>query len=142
MAKIYRKTDRITVKIDDVTVKLAPLTLHEKTEVQTAMMESLKTRDLQQASKGLSLALKLTVKGIEGIEDSDSNPYKLQFDENNQLTDECVDDLLNLEITEKLTLVCTAMVKGIPSKFTNEKNEALEGVEVVKLAKEDSLKKD
>ncbi len=38
MARIYRLSDRITVKVDDLIFKLAPLSTHQKTEIQQAML--------------------------------------------------------------------------------------------------------
>ena len=134
MARIYKRTDRVTVKIDEVTVKLAPLTLDQKTEIQQQMLLAHSKSDIKAAQNGISLALKYALKGLDGIEDGDGNPYKLQI-EGDELTDECIDDLLNLDLKDKLTMVCMALVKGVPTSFTDDKNQALAGVEIVKTGK-------
>jgi hypothetical protein len=139
MARIYKRTDRISVKIDDIVVKLAPLTISQKTEIQQAMLEGSKKTDIREATRGIALAIQYSVKGIEGVQDSDGNPYALQFEGGN-LTEACVDDLMNLELTRKLTLVCVAMVKGVPSKFTDEQDKDLEGVELVNPSKGEPTK--
>lgn len=142
MARIYRRTDRIAVKIDDVTVKLSPMSLHQKTEVQSAMLKGHKATDIREATRGIALAIQYSVKGIEGVEDSDGNPYKLQFNETGEeLTEACVDDLMNVELSRKLALVCASMVNGIPSEFTDQYNQALEGVQIVESEKAQSQKK-
>ncbi len=141
MARIYKRSDRVTVKIDDITVKLAPLSLHQKTEVQMAMIQGHKNLDIREATRGLAMAIQFTVKGIEGVEDSDGNPYKLQFENEDSLTQACVDDLMNLELTSKLSLVCAAMINGVPTQFTDQKREPLVGVELVKVDKADVEKK-
>lgn len=132
MARIYKRSDRISVKIDDVTVKLAPLSLHQKTEVQAAMIEGHKNSDIRKATRGLALAMRYSVKSIDGVEDADGQPYKLQMDETDCLTDECVDDLMNLDITAKLALVCSGLVNGVPAEFTDQYRVPLVGVEVIK----------
>jgi hypothetical protein len=135
MARIYKRSDRIAVKIDDIVVKLAPLTLEQKTDVQIAMLKGHKNTDIREASRGLALAIQYSLKGVEGLEDGDGNPYTLKFDANDVLTTECLDDLMNLELTSKLAMVCSEMIKGVPSKFTDPSGKELEGVELVKTPK-------
>jgi hypothetical protein len=133
VAKIYKRSDRLTVKIDDVTLKLAPLSIHQKVEIQTAMFNGRTKADLSEATRGVVLSLKYSVKGVEGIEDADGNAYQLQF-EGDALTDACADDLMNLEITQRLSMVCAGMLNGIPSEFTDQYGNKMDGVEVVKPA--------
>lgn len=140
MARIFKRSDRILVKIDDIVVKLAPLTLHEKTEVQMALLQNKGSLDIREATRGMAMAIRFSLKGVDGLEDSDGNPYKLQF-ENDVLTDACLDDLMNLELTTKLALVCIGMVNGVPSEFTDANRRALAGVEIVKPEKVDLEKK-
>ncbi len=139
MAKIYKRSDRITVKIDEVTVKLAPLTLDQKTQIQDAMMNGRTKADLKELTRGIALSMKFALKGIDGVEDSDGNQYQLKF-EGDEVSDTCIDDLMNLEVTQKLSLVCASLVNGIPNKFTDENNKALKGVEIVKSEKATPLK--
>lgn len=131
MTRIFKRSDRITVKVDSITVKLAPLTLDQKTEIQQAMLVGRTKGDIREASKGIALALKYAVKGIEGLEDADGNSYKLGVGPDGNLNDECIDDLLNLELTPKLAMVCASMVNGVPKKFSDEKGNPLDGVELV-----------
>ncbi len=130
MARIYKRSDRITVKIDTITVKLAPLSVDQKTEIQQAMLIGRAKSDMKEATKGIVLALKYAIKGVDGLEDSDGNPYKLKF-EDDILSQESIDDLLNLEIAGKLSMVCAGMMNGIPKSFTDTEGDALVGVQVV-----------
>jgi hypothetical protein len=139
MARIYKRTDRITVKIDDIIVKLGPLSLHQKTEVQVAMMKGAKNTDIREATRGLALAIQYSVKGIDGVVDGDG-PYQLKFD-NEILTEACVDDLMNMELASKLSLVCAGMINGVPNEFTDSKQNPLAGVEIVNPEKTDPEKK-
>lgn len=131
MAKIYRTTDRIPIKIDDITVVIRPLSVHEKTEIQEAALAGRIKGDIKEATRSVVLALKYAVQDIKGIVDSDGNQYKLQT-EGGMLTDECVSDLMNLEMSRKLVMVCSSLANGIKTEFTDERGEAIEGVELIK----------
>lgn len=124
MAKLYRRTARIKIKIEDITVTISPLTQDEKAEIQTEMLGYAKG-NIKAGARGVFLCLKYAVKDVSGIEDSDGNPYALKF-EDKTLSDESVNDLLNMELTEKLTQVCSSLTNGIPKDFN------IEGVEVVR----------
>jgi len=134
MARIYKRTDRIVVKIDDVTLKLAPLTLAQKSEVQQALLLGHTKSDLREATRGVALAIKYSVKTIEGVVDTDGNPYQLEMSDG-ELTDACVDDLMNMELLDKLALVCSSFAKGVPTEFKD-----IDGVELVKPPKATDLK--
>ena len=129
MARIYKISDRIPVKIDDLTITISPLTIDQKTEIQQYMIESRLNRDIRLATKGVVSAIKYSVKGVSGIVDSSGHPYNLEFDSNGHLTDACVNDLLNLENHSKLALVCSSLIQGIPEEFVDEQGRKLEGVE-------------
>ncbi len=139
MARIYRKTDRITVKVDDITIKIAPLSVHQKVEIQNAMVLGRMNADLSEQMRGISLSLKYSVKGVEGLQDSDGNNYQLKF-EGDSLSDESVDDLMNIEISKKLTMICAGILNGIPDEFSDQFGNKLEGVELIKTQKEDAQK--
>ncbi len=91
--------------------------------------------DYKRATRGIVLALKYSIKGIEGVEDSEGNPYKLQFGDDKFLTEDCVADLLNLHITDKLTMFCIALANGVPEVLKDSKGRKIEGVEIIKAGK-------
>lgn len=130
MAKILRTSDRIHVQIDDVRVSISPLSFHQKAEVQS--MLSLQSGYL----KAAFAAIKYSVKAVSGIEVGDGEKYELEFEEGGKaLSDQCVDDLLNMESSAKLLTVCASMMAGIPSAgFADAEGKPLEGVSIVKEA--------
>jgi hypothetical protein len=130
MIRVYKRSDRISVKVDGITVKLAPLTLAQKTEIQQAMLSGINKSDLKESTRGIMLSLKYSLKGIDGLDDVDGNKYQLEF-QDDELTDACVDDLMNLELSQKLAYVCSNLVKGIPKSFTDHNGNLLDGVELV-----------
>jgi hypothetical protein len=113
MSKILRLKDRVNVKIDDVSLKLSPLSYLQKMEIQDYMIEA-SSGDMKAAMKGAALAIKYCVKHIDGVEDYSDKKYELSFDDSGHLTDECVDDLLNLRQSEKLMSVCATLLQGLP----------------------------
>lgn len=130
MARIYRVTDRIYVKIDDITVTIRPLKHVEKTEIQSHMAKL----SAEGASEGVRLAMKYAICEVQGIVDSDNKPYKVELDEQG-VSDECLEDLLNIGMDEKLQMVCVGLLAGVPKEFTDQKNKPLEGVEIVRSRK-------
>jgi hypothetical protein len=130
--RIYKRSDRIPIKIGDIKLTIAPLTVDQKTEIQQAMLNGRVKGDIKEATRGVVLSIKYAVKGVEGIEGADGSPYALQFDDSKNLTDECVDDLLNVGMNKQLTMVCASLANGVPDQFTDEKGERLEGVEILK----------
>lgn len=113
MARIYRVTDKIEYKVGELTFKVSPLTVEDKIALTGFTFEAQKGNlkamvDLQM------YALRCGLKEITGLEDADGNPYQLAF-ENNKLTEECVQDLMNIEQSAKMIgLICTLM-NGIPT---------------------------
>lgn len=124
MAKIYKTTDRVEFKIGDMTVKIAPLSMSQKNEVQALLLEGSKKTDAKILGQSMLLALKYCLKDLQGVTDSDDNPYQLKFD-SGILTDETVEELMNMEYHAELLQVCGAFVKGVPTKLD------IAGVEII-----------
>jgi hypothetical protein len=76
------------------------------------------------------LSIKYAVKGISGLTDLSGQEYKLEF-QDGVLSDQSLDDVFNLGLTDKLSMVCASLIKGIPSEFN------IEGVEFVSEGKTD-----
>ncbi len=129
MARIFRTSDRIPVKIDTITVTIAPLSFDQKTELQTIMMQA--SADPMYAVKGARLAIKYAVKDITGVETLDGTKYAPEFDGTGNLSDAGVDDLLNMEETAKLIAVCSQLISGIPRAVIDPANgKPMKGVSV------------
>jgi len=128
MAKIYRRTDRITVQVDDITVKLAPLSLSQRMELQAYFTSG----DLKEMMKGTKEVLKMTLKDMQGVEDSDGKKYELEF-EDGSITEDCCEDIFNLEHSQKLLSVCSSLMSGVPAegKVVDGNGKEIEGVTVV-----------
>jgi hypothetical protein len=122
--KIYSLNDRITVKVGELTFKLAPLSYKQKIEIQNIFKES-------KDAEGSILCLKYSVKDVEGIETLNGEKYNLSFDESG-LTDTCLNDLLNIELSPKLMIACATLVNGIPQEIVHPvTGKPLEGVKII-----------
>jgi hypothetical protein len=130
MARIYKTTDRIKVKIDDIIVTLAPLTFRQKQEGQSMIISGQKNGEDHAITKAVIQLIKWSLKGIAGLVDGDGNAYQLKM-HNDEVSDESIDDLLNIEMYPKLMTVCTAMSVAVPSQFIGPDGKPLEGVELV-----------
>jgi hypothetical protein len=80
------------------------------------------------------LAMKYCIKDITGIQNADNSDYKLSFNDKG-LSDECIDDLINCELSSQISLVTTSFVNGIPTKILNPDNTEAENVEILGLGK-------
>lgn len=125
MARIYKCTDKIPVKIHDLSVKISPLTFEQKSLCQSLILTG-KQMD------AAFYALQCSLKELSGVENADGSEYKLQI-EDGIISKDCMNDLLNLEESSDMQLVAISLLNGIPKEFTNPiTGGKLEGVEFLK----------
>lgn len=112
--KIYRMNDRVRIKVKDVSFIVSPLNYAQKAEISGCITLQGSVQ-LEDTMKSLFLILKYSIKGLEGVENQDGKPYKLEMD-GEVLSDECVNDILNLGVPE-LTIAAYQLLNGIPDKI-------------------------
>ena len=128
MATIYRTDSTIQLKVDGLKVKVSPLTFQQKMDVQSVILEG----GAMSAMKGAALALRYTLKDIQGIKDESGDAYELDI-ENGMVSEQCMDELFNMEESTKLTLISLNLLQGIPKSFVDPNTgEKIDGVQVVK----------
>lgn len=127
MAKVFKCSDRLPIKIDDIEVKISPLTFQQRSELNGIISQATKTLDFGKAAEATFMAVKFSLKEISGVENYDGTPYELKF-ENGILTDESVNDILNLELSPKLGAVSVALINGVPDKIVDEKGNVVDGI--------------
>ena len=135
MATIYRLTDRIEVKVHDITFKLSPLSLSQKSELHAHITLGSATNDTGEILEASKKAIKFCVKALSGVEDANGDPYELEFDADGNLTDDGVEDLMNMEYCQNIVAMCVAMSQGTPQEFLDASGKPLEGVKRVHKAK-------
>ena len=125
MSKIYRTSDKLPVKIQDITFKISPLTFQHRSEIQSHLSKA--QDDFNEASIGSFKAIKYAVKEIDGVENYDGSDYKLEF-EDNVLTDDCVNDLLNLEVFLDLA---NSLIHGVPEHILGPDGKPVKGISLL-----------
>ena len=121
---IYKSTDRIPIKIGALGLTLAPLTFEQK----KTLFSNVKQRagkpveDVEDAAKK---ALKYSIKEIKGAKQWDGSDFKLNFDNQGNLIDSCVEALMNLSDSGKI-------MDSVSKIMSNRLADEVEGVEIVR----------
>lgn len=124
--KVYKTEDRIDIKIDDIKIKIAPLSYQTKCDIQAELISG----DALGIVKAAKMAIQHSVKSVEGVENADGSKYELEF-ENGHLVESCVDDLLNIDQDNKISFVCTKLLEGIPKDFVDpQTGQKIEGIKI------------
>lgn len=128
MARIYKATDLIPVKVDDLTINVSPLTFEQKMQVQSEILKG----GTAGAMRGAALACRYAVKSIKGIENGDGSEYEVKTD-GGLVTPECWDDLQNVKECSKLITICLNLINGVPDEFVDpETKKRLAGVSIIR----------
>jgi hypothetical protein len=129
---IYRLTDRIPVEIGEVKFWLSPLSYSQK--VVLAELYQMKAGvEHQDTHRAVLLSIKYSVKGVEGIKQSDGSDYALSFDADGTLSDQCVQELLGIDQAKQLVDACQYLSLVI-------KEHQIEGVRIDLAGVKDSKK--
>lgn len=126
--KVFKTTDKVELKIDELTVEISPLTFDQKCDIQAVILAGGSTA-IVKASK---LAVKYGVKSIKGLENSDGSEYQVKMDAHG-VSDDTIDDIGNTESFNKFAAVCMSLLNGMPKSFDNPNTgEKLDGVSFTK----------
>ena len=118
-------SDRIPVKIHDMTVKISPLSYDVKSACQSLIMNG-------NHMEAAVYALKNSIKEIDGLENEDGSKYQLQFSEG-QISQDSIDEILNVPGSDEMQLVAISLLQGIPKEFVDPgTGKKLTGVEFLK----------
>ena len=125
MARIYKMTDRIPVKVKSLHIEISPLSFDQKATCQSLIMSG-------NHMKAAVYAIKCSLKSIKGVENEDGSAYELDI-ENNELSNDCIDELLNLSESPEIQYVAMTLLSGIPKQFIDPTTgKPMEGVEFIK----------
>ena len=103
---IYRSgIDLIPIKIQDVTFWITPLNQEQKLKIIDSAINDNGEKLVDVAKQG-TMAMRLCIKEVEGLETSDGKPYKLKFDKTGELSVETINDLLSLHFCQQALVAC------------------------------------
>jgi hypothetical protein len=91
---ILRLSERVKLKLGEVTVLVSPLSFAKKSEIakESVMSDGILVPDYAKQS---FLLVKHSVKDVTGLTDYAGNEYKLTFDGAEVLTDDCAIELVD-----------------------------------------------
>ena len=119
---LFTKDDRIPVKIGDVTFWISPLINETRADISTAVTLSSGEKRVD-VKKLYRLYIKYAVKRVDGVLLPNQDAYKVKKDKKGNLTDACVDDILNLSCAPTLAQAALSL-------FTEIKEVDIEGIKV------------
>lgn len=114
---VYHPSDKISYSLGEIKFSISPLTFYQKQQVASILQSAIQSKDPQKMLEASILTVKMGLKSISGLQFEDGSDFQLQFDENGQVTDGCIDILLNTDISEKLIGLCSQLVNGIPKEL-------------------------
>lgn len=107
MSVVYKTTDVIKVKVDNVYFDISPLNYKVKADMQAKVIAG-KPMD------AAIIALKNSIKGVEGLKNPDKSDYSATFDEDGTLSEDTINDLLNIPEATKLNSIAIGLINGMP----------------------------
>jgi hypothetical protein len=130
--KILKASDRVKVKIGEITFLLAPMKMAQKLEINS-LTRVVNGQEVNDGQAMLAFIVKHCVKGIEGVTDYEGNPIQVQIDETGCLVDDSISDTLSILNESKNHInALLAMSKGTdPAKIKDyATGKTITGVEV------------
>lgn len=129
MSVVYRVNDTFELKVGKIVFSLSPLGYKVKADMQSSVLAG---KPMDAAVK----ALKNSIKDVKGLKLPDGSDYELSFEPNGEVSDNCIDDLLNIPEAAKLNVIAISLINGMPQgEFVDaETGKPMEGVSFVKKA--------
>lgn len=127
--RLLRTSDRLELAIGDTKFILSPLTKAQMAKVQ----ENVKIVNGEAVFDTIQTAFasfKYSIKDVIGVTTMDGEPYKVEFadEAKTELTDQCTEDLLNLECQTQLLQGISSMRAGKFGQVRDHLNQPVEGV--------------
>jgi hypothetical protein len=129
----YSAKSRFELKYPKIGISfiISPLNYNQRVEILALSQSVLGGQNIEDFSKAIFRYVKFMVKDVKGINDEKGNPFVCQLDENNNLKDECVDDLLNLQINPGITDMLAQFVNGIPTELVDLEGKVIKEVKLI-----------
>lgn len=134
----------VTAGEEKVTFTFAQLDYFSRNKVATLSTAYREGRLILDVGLACFYNLKYGLKEVKGLGDSEGGPYVLEFDDGvDQLTDNCVNEILACPISDKLLYAADQLGSHIPKEIIDPvTSKPVEGLEVIPPEKtEGALKK-
>jgi hypothetical protein len=129
MSKILRMSDRIKIKVKDITFTIAPLSQLNKMEMTSSIDTVVGGNQEYSLAKARRVLMKYGLKGLEGVTDYNGKPYELEFDHNGDLTEECLSEVWGLEESNIYLHAAWQCLQEVPDQILDPlTDKPLEGV--------------
>lgn len=132
MSNVLRMKDRVKIDIGDISFYLAPMNRLQKQEISNCR-KTVAGEDELDLTESQALYMKYSIKDVKGLTNYDGSPYELEF-EGDYLTDDCVSEILNLEVTQDLIVSAWRIYNGIAKDASYPKGVEVEVVPAGKLS--------
>lgn len=109
---IYPQSSRIPVEIGSIKVWVGPLTFGQKMQLQECVKMKA-GKEIQDSTRIAYLTIKFAVKSIEGVTLPDGSPYSVSLGSDSALSDESVDELLQLNDAPSIVRACSLLAREI-----------------------------
>lgn len=132
MATIYRLSDRLKYQVKDIIVTISPIAFAAKSEIQKLLVQSTQTGDVTLINEAVLKMMKYCIKDIEGVTLMCGSPYVITLDSDGRISDQSVEDLLNMEHSTELASICAHMVRGTGGAvIIDAKGKIIKGVKLI-----------
>ena len=125
MAIIIRPGELLTIKLDDVTIYLAPISRSQKTKIYKECTTRKGGEEVLNAEKLAELIIRASVKRVDSLADVYGDEIKVKL-EKEMLTSDSYEMLFQLNRVDRLVTAAQLSFSGEIGKIRN-----IEGVEIV-----------
>lgn len=122
------KRERV-YKFYDMEVTLRKLKLQEQKELSDHVFRAQSGVVSEIFDAGI-FALKHCIVDFKGLVDEDGNEYKLQKDKNGFLTDETIEDLMSLPVSQQLISTAFQTASTTPDEILDEKGNPISEIKL------------
>lgn len=99
--KILRLKDRVKVKLEELEFKIAPLSYQQQIEIDSCK-KIVSGDEVDDYGKKVFLMLKYSLKEVKGIKLHNGKPYKIELDDDGNITDECVNEIIVMPLRDEI----------------------------------------
>lgn len=125
--RIYRATDRIQVKIGDITFHISPLSYRNKIALLNEITRDGGVESQSEAAIAMQ-TIRYSVKKVDGLTYWDNEPAEITLDENGDVSETSMIELMQLESVNQLASTCVMLMakledpklKGVEVKFPGD----------------------